>query len=567
MKKLINNVLDVVPEALSGFARCNGNLALLEGWNTIVRADLDAFRASGKVAIVTGGGAGHEPAHAGYVGQGMLTAAVSGDVFASPSSDAVLAALRAVAGPAGVLLIVKNYTGDRLNFGLAAEIAQAEGIPCALVVVDDDAALGSDEETAGRRGIAGTVFVHKVAGAAAEAGLSLDQVRDQTLAAIGDVASMGVALSSCTVPAAGKPNFELGDDEVELGLGIHGEPGVVRENIRSARATVETLVDKIIADRQFAKGEQVALLVNNLGATPPMEMSIVANDALDCLEARGLNVARCWSGTYLTSIDMAGISLSLMRVNSARLKALDAATSAPSWPRQTDLGAPSVAPVIPASKSAQQQAQLSSAPPVPALGLALSAACAVLIASEPMLTEMDQAVGDGDIGRSLSSGAEAILNAQSELEKMSAPDALHEIGMRIREAVGGTSGPLYAILAMRAAHVLSQPQTADTDQLSHAFSEGVEALMALGGAKAGDCTMVDALLPAATAMRETKGDAVARLAAAAKAAQQGAESTSEMIARRGRTSYLGARAKGRKDPGAEAVALWLKAASDAINKP
>ena len=234
MKKLINDVGSVVREALEGLVALNPQLALLEGENTVVRADLEAFRGSGKVAVVTGGGAGHEPAHAGYVGQGMLTAAVSGDVFASPSTDAVYAALKAVGTEAGVLVIVKNYTGDRLNFGLAAEMARSEGIPVELVIVDDDTALGSAKQTAGRRGIAGTVLVHKLAGAAAEAGLSLADVAAAARQAIGAVGSMGVALSPCIVPAAGKANFALGDAEMELGLGIHGEAGVKRVDLAPA---------------------------------------------------------------------------------------------------------------------------------------------------------------------------------------------------------------------------------------------------------------------------------------------------------------------------------------------
>ena len=268
MKKLINEVASVVPDALSGYVRSQPGLRLIEGRTIVLRADLEAVTGAGKVALLSGGGSGHEPAHAGFVGKGMLTAAVAGDVFASPSTDEVLDGIRAVAGPGGVLLIVKNYTGDRLNFGLAAQIARGEGIETELVVVDDDCALGSAEETAGRRGIAGTVLVHKIAGAAAEAGLPLAEVKARAEAAIAAVGSMGVALSPCTVPAAGRPNFELGPEEIELGLGIHGEAGLDRVALSSSRELTALMVEKIVADRDLAADTPVCLLVNNLGATP-----------------------------------------------------------------------------------------------------------------------------------------------------------------------------------------------------------------------------------------------------------------------------------------------------------
>ena len=559
MKKLINDVGSVVREALEGLVALHPQLALLDGELTVVRADLEAFRASGRVAILTGGGAGHEPAHAGYVGEGMLTAAVSGDVFASPSTDAVYAGLKAIATPAGVLVIVKNYTGDRLNFGLAVEMARAEGIPCELVVVDDDAALGTAEETAGRRGIAGTVLVHKVAGAAAAAGKPLAEVAEAARTAIAQVATMGVALSPCTVPAAGKPNFTLGDDEMELGLGIHGEAGVKRTTLRPAREIVATLLDTVIADRRIAPGQSVALLVNNLGATPPMEMTIVARNALANLRGRGISVARAWCGTFLSAIDMAGISLSVLAVDPDLLAALDAPTTAPAWPGQGG-ALPDAVTTLPVA--AAEAAELTGTGPATPDGFieTLTFACRAIIAAEPTLTEMDRHVGDGDIGNSLAAGARAMIDRMDAWRGKPLDGVLLDMGLVLRKAIGGTSGPLYSAFVIAAARQL-QAGPADAEAFRRGFGAGTQSIMSLGGAAPGDCTMVDALAPAAEALESATGDLAALIAVAANAARAGAEATAQMQPRRGRSSYIGDRAIGFPDPGAVAVAMWL----DAVN--
>jgi len=560
VKKLINDVLNVVPESLEGLVRLHPALAILDGYTTVVRADLAAFRASGKVAVISGGGAGHEPAHAGYVGQGMLTAAVSGDVFASPSTDAVYAALKAVGTPAGVLMIVKNYTGDRINFGLAAEMARAEGIPVETVVVDDDAALGSAEMTAGRRGIAGTVLAHKIAGAAAEAGLPLAEVAERARQAVSRLSSMGVALTPCVVPAAGSANFELGPDEIEFGLGIHGEAGVSRQAIAPVRAIVTSLVEKIVADRSLASGDRVVLLVNNLGGTPIIELNIVARDALDNLADRGIEVARAYCGTFLTAIEMAGISLSVLKSDAETLVALDADTAAPAWVangRTTAPPAKSAARIAapPASPGTVAEAGAAMSPAV--FLSAIRAACEALIAAEDALTAMDQKVGDGDIGRSLAHGAEQILKALDGFANKSPKGVLIAISGIVRRSVGGTSGPLYAALALGAANALAD-DFSSAEQLSEAFESGVRSVSALGGAQEGDRTMIDALAPAVHAIRAANNPH-AGLLAAAEAARRGAAATAQMAPRRGRSSYLGARVLGHVDPGAEAVAIWLTA--------
>ncbi|WP_323015657.1 dihydroxyacetone kinase subunit DhaK, partial [Devosia sp.] len=331
MKKLLNDPQHLVRELLEGTVDLSPGLALLEGENVVLRSDLPAS-ASRKVAVLSGGGSGHEPAHAGYVGAGMLTAAIAGDVFTSPSTDAVLAAILAASGPAGALLIIKNYTGDRLNFGLAAELARQQGIPVEVVVVADDVALRDLVPRGRRRGIAGTVLIHKLAGAAAEMGMALPEVAAIARRAADQLASMGVGLGACIVPAAGVPGFALGEDEIEFGLGIHGEKGVERTTIRSADAIAASLLDAILDDMQLPAGARVALLVNGLGGTAPMELAIMAWAALTQLRARGLVVDRAWAGNFMTAMEMPGCSLTLLPLDAERDALLDQPVGAPAWP-------------------------------------------------------------------------------------------------------------------------------------------------------------------------------------------------------------------------------------------
>ena len=332
MKKLINDANKVVEEMVAGLTLTYGGLQRLSDENVILRFDSDAVRAT-SVAVVSGGGSGHEPAHAGYVGAGMLSAAVLGDVFTSPGTDTILAAIHAVSGPAGTLLIIKNYTGDQLNFRLAAEIARAEGYKVEMAVVADDVSLPYAGKHAGRRGLAGTVLVHKVAGAAAAEGLPLVDVAELARHAAARVGTMGVALGACTIPAAGAPNFALAETEMELGLGIHGEPGVERCEIEPVDGIVERILEKILEDAPSQHGDRVVLMVNNLGGTTTMELAIVARRAIELLELRGLNVERVYMGTFLSALEMPGVSISLLReVDDRTLALLDAPTCAPAWP-------------------------------------------------------------------------------------------------------------------------------------------------------------------------------------------------------------------------------------------
>ena len=313
MKKFINRPEDVVEEMLQGLAVLHPGCVRLPGHKVLIRADarrLAERRSRSSPAEAAGMS---RPTQATSV-QGMLSAAVAGEVFTSPSSDTVFAAIQAVAGKPGALLVVKNYTGDRLNFGLAAEMARAEGIPVEMIIVDDDVALKGTEPATGARGLAGTVFIHKLVGAAAAEGRSLAELAAIGKAAVESLATMGVSFSAGTSPAVGRPSFELGEQEMELGLGIHGEPGVKRMQLQAADELTETLLSEILQHGKFAAQKRVAVMINNLGATTEMELAIVSRHAVSFLESKGFTVERIYAGTFLSSLDMAGISISVLGV-------------------------------------------------------------------------------------------------------------------------------------------------------------------------------------------------------------------------------------------------------------
>lgn len=476
----------------------------------------------------------------------------------------ILAAIRASAGPNGALLVVKNYTGDRLNFGLAAELARAEGIPVETVIVADDVSLRGRVERGQRRGIAGTVLIHKLAGAAAARGLPLARVAAIAREAAADLGTMGVALDGCTIPGADKSGFSLGDHEIELGLGIHGEKGVERTAPLPADALVDTLLSSIVADLVLDRGERVALFVNGLGATPDMELAIVLRAAFDNLSRRGIAVVRAWAGTFLSALNMPGCSISLLRLNDERAALLDAPTQARAWP-----GGGAVNTQVGVAAAAAPDEPL---PPLDATGRAwaarlqpaLQAVAQALIDNEATLTELDTAAGDGDLGASMQRAAQAIL-ALPEAAYGTPAGALAALGAALRRAIAGSSGPFYATALLRASRRLAA--ATDTAEPSArdwaaALRAAADAISELGGARAGDRTMLDALVPAADAFDralDNDRDHASAWAAAVEAAEHGAQQTAGMTPRAGRASYLGERAIGAPDGGAVAVAYWLRA--------
>lgn len=548
MKRFINRPDTVVTEAIDGLvALAGGELLRLDGYphvKVVTRAQLDPA----KVALVSGGGSGHEPAHAGFVGAGMLSAAVCGEIFASPSVEAVHAAIAASCGEAGCLLIVKNYTGDRLNFGLAAERARDRGLRVETVLVADDVAIPGAPQP---RGVAGTLFVHKIAGHFAERGLGLDEIAALARSAAGEIRSLGVSLDSCTIP--GQPSSErLADDEGELGLGIHGEPGVETIALQSVRAIVELMAERL--DEALADEDRpCAALINNLGAVPSIEMSVIAHELLRSRLGPRVELV-VGPAPLMTALDMNGFSLSLLPLDDRRREALLSPCAPPAWPAPTRPAAVEPRPLPSALAKPQGQA----APPSSHAQRerALAALLDALIAARAELDALDAKVGDGDTGSTVAKGAAALRERFAELPFADAPALLRALSDQLAISMGGSLGVLASIFCRALGRALAER----AQSWPEAFAAAVARVREVGGAAPGDRSMVDALVPAADTLLAT-GD----LEQAAGAARVGAESTAAMTrAKAGRAAYLSADSlRGVTDPGAVAVALAFEALRDA----
>ncbi|AZO26308.1 MULTISPECIES: dihydroxyacetone kinase subunit DhaK [Mesorhizobium] len=532
MKHFFNRKDSIVTEALDGFLATagSGTLARLDGYpevKVVLRADWDKM----KVAVVSGGGAGHEPSHAGFVGAGMLTAAVSGEIFASPSVEAVLAAIRATTGPAGCLLIVKNYTGDRLNFGLAAEKARAEGFAVEMVIVGDDIAL---PDIAQPRGVAGTLFVHKIAGHLSETGHDLASVAASARAAAKDIVSLGISLSSCSLPGQTHED-RFGADDGELGLGIHGEPGVERIAMQSAGKLVTIMAERLAA--RLDAGSRYALLINNLGSVPPLEMSLIANAVLSSPLAKSVTMTM-GPGHLMTALNMNGFSLSLIKLDTEREAALLAPVDPHAWLPAKPVRAPVVVVMAkPGSRNIKAASRNADAERL------ITAVCEKLISLEEALNGLDAKTGDGDTGSTVATGARGVLDRIDTLPLADKAATLAAIGDTLGTSMGGSSGVLLSIFFTAAAQALGGGAP-----LGKALIAGLDRMVFYGGAKIGDRTMVDALEPALKAL-DTGG-----LEAATGAARHGAEATAAMRkAKAGRSAYIG-RQLDIADPGAFAVA-------------
>ncbi|NDK31267.1 dihydroxyacetone kinase family protein [Nesterenkonia haasae] len=563
MKKIINAPVDVVDQYISGLTKGSDRLQRLAEKPIVVRAQ-EHQKPQSKVALISGGGSGHEPAHAGYVGPGMLDAAVLGPVFTSPSVDDVLTAIRAIGTEAGTLLIVKNYTGDRLNFGLAAELAKTEGHTVEMVIVADDAALG-DGSRAGRRGIAGTVLVHKIAGAAAERGDTPAQLRSLVDDFTSGLATVGVGLEACTIPGATESGFKLGPEEFEWGLGIHGEAGHSRGTMLTAARIAEKAVAELVEDRGFSAGEHVAVMVNGLGGTPEIELGVLLNDVLTELDRHRLSATYVWAGNFMTSLDMAGASVTVARVAEHFRPLLEDPVNVPAFPVHSfPLVQEPTRPAPPAESVARSDR--TGDEDLSGLHHLVTAVCEALIDAEPVLSEMDRRVGDGDLGLNLRRGAEHVLQHGHELLRESnSADYMKCLSLLVRRSVGGTSGPLYSLGILGLASV--EAHGASTTGWAQAAAEGLANIKRLGGAEVGDCTMVDALQPAVEALYNNRSDTPigTQLSTAAHAARKGVDDTAELQAALGRGSYLGARSTGHRDPGAEAVAVIFAALAETVN--
>jgi len=532
MAQFLNTKETLVTDAIDGLlASSGGRLTRLDGYphiKVVYRSDWD----KSKVALVSGGGSGHEPAHAGFVGAGMLTAAVCGEVFASPSVEAVLAGILAVTGEAGCLLIVKNYTGDRLNFGLAAERARALGRKVEMVVVDDDIALPDLPQP---RGVAGTLFVHKISGALAESGADLDTVAKAASSTIEKVVSIGMSLDTCTVPGSPKED-RIAPGKAELGLGIHGEPGVQQVEFSNAVSAMSTVVEKL--RQRLGAGECVAL-VNNLGSTTPLEMAVLTH----ALSETGIAHHIIGPAPMMTSLDMHGFSVSILPVDQADLSALEAPVDLAAWP-----GVNSIDPI----KVAPLPDGLTPIDPIPSNNPTtretISRLSELLINAEKDLNELDAKSGDGDTGSTLATAARAL---QGSLDRMPLADLTQlfpALGNELSQTMGGSSGVILAIFFNAAGDACANGAT-----VAKSLEEGLKRVSQVGGAKVGDRTMIDALAPALAALPSG-------LTHAANAAREGADNTAKIRrAKAGRAAYVPEEnLVGHNDPGAEAVALLFE---------
>lgn len=531
MSQFFNAKQDIVQQAIDGLvAASGGRLARLDGYpfiRVVIRADWD----KSKVAVISGGGSGHEPAHAGFVGEGMLTAAVCGDVFASPSVDAVLAAILASTGSAGCVLIVKNYTGDRLNFGLAAERARAFGLKINMVIVEDDIALSGHAKA---RGVAGTLFVHKLAGEVSEAGGTLDDVTQAALRAQANVISIGMSLDTCRVPGSPKED-RIPPGEIEVGLGIHGEPGAARIPFGGARPSMNEAVAALMPKMT---GGNYAALLNNLGGTSALEMLVLTEALLNSEIGRQISHI-VGPASMMTALDMHGYSVSLFPLTVEDEILLAEPTPLKAWPGLKPIVEPVVLP-MPRGVSGQKY-EPSYDSKVAAI---VERCCASLIEAEADLNALDAKVGDGDTGTTLATAARALAAGIDALPLADNARLLAAISSQLSQTMGGSSGVLLAILFAAAGDAADKGH-----DIVYALRAGLDRMKEIGGAKPGDRTMIDALHPALTRLDEGLG-------AAASAARGGASATATMAkAQAGRASYVGsAQLDGVTDPGAEAVA-------------
>ena len=532
MAQFINDKEKTVIQAIDGLIQVSGGaLVRLDGYphiRVVLRADWDKSR----VALVSGGGSGHEPAHAGFVGTGMLTAAVCGDVFASPSVDAVLAGILAVTGPAGCLLIVKNYTGDRLNFGLAAERARAFGLKVSMVIVDDDIALPDLPQA---RGVAGTLFVHKIAGAMAESGASLDEITAAAERVIRGTRSIGMSLDTCTVPGSPKEH-RIGAGKAEIGLGIHGEAGVQQIDYHNAEQAIAAVTARLAPVMQDGPH---AVLLNNLGGSSELEMAILANDLVRSPIGKNLKLI-VGPATMMTSLDMRGFSVSVYPISAEDETWLNAPCGPSAWP-----GCRVIQPVrtveLPDGLRPIQPIASQHAP----TAAFLTRCCQILIDAEADLNALDAKSGDGDTGSTLAGAARALISALDRLPLADHTQLFRAIGQELAQTMGGSSGVLLAIFFTAAGDAASSGLS-----MVASLKAGLERMQRIGGAQLGDRTMVDALLPALDAL-EAHG-----VPEAAAAARRGAAYTATITrAKAGRASYINAeQLQGHVDPGAEAVA-------------
>lgn len=572
MKKIINKPETVVIEMCNGIAMAHPEVEFVQKYKIIRKKEIN----KNKVSLISGGGSGHEPAHAGFVGKGMLDAAVCGDVFASPSQIQVYKALCETASDKGTLMIIKNYSGDMMNFKNGAALAEEDGIKVDYVKVEDDIAVQDSLYTVGRRGVAGTVLVHKTAGAAAEKGYSLEEVKAAAQNAADNVRSIGFAYTSCTVPAAGKPTFDISDEDMEYGVGIHGEPGIKREKVISADEVAKRMVDSLAAELELGDGSEATVLINGFGATPLMELYLLNNAVARELSERNITVYRTFVGNFMTSIDMAGASVSLLRMNDQLKELIDAESDAAAFKVS---GSVPVVPYVNMKNTSEENKEIDFKMDTDEAKAVVSndvitldnmvyivdKMSDVIIRNEVPFCELDSHAGDGDFGMSVAKGFKQLKREWSEIAKADTDTIgqfLMDAGMVIMEYCGGASGPIWGSAFRAAGKSTAGKKEITRVEFAQMLQDAVTGIQKTGersfgrGAVVGDKTLIDALVPCADTWSANTDKGIAEIfKLAAEAAVAGADATAEHVAHMGRAGTVGERSIGYPDAGAYALGV------------
>lgn len=582
MKKIMNRSETMVPEMCAGIALAYPELEFVKRYKIIKKREQNAD----KVSLISGGGSGHEPAHAGFVGKGMLDAAVCGDIFASPSQIQIYQAIKETAGNAGTLMIIKNYSGDMMNFKNAARLAEEDGISVEYVKVDDDIAVQDSLYTVGRRGVAGTVLVHKVAGAAAEKGYSLKQVKAYAENAVLNTRSIGFAFTSCTVPAKGTPTFSIAENEIEYGVGIHGEPGVSREAMMTADELSKRMTDSLVKELGLSENDEVTVLVNGSGGTPLQELYLFLNSTAKILDEYKIKIYRSFAGNYMTSIDMSGASLTFMKMNSELKSLLDAESDAPAFKVNGPVLPRNYEPFIPAyhtqSENTDQKNHTKGNAKVRQEILTVDNMIFIvdtmsecIIKNEVPFCELDAYAGDGDFGMSVSKGFRQLRREWNDILEEKVCDIgefLDACSLIIMECCGGASGPIWGSAFRAAGKAAKGKQKLTAEEFAVLLQEAVTGIQKTGeysfgrGAVVGDKTLIDALVPCADVWTENAGNKTLKelFQLSAGAAVNGAKMTEKIVARMGRAGTVGKRSIGYPDAGAFALGVIFSKIADAL---
>ncbi|WP_283750927.1 dihydroxyacetone kinase subunit DhaK [Bacillus cereus] len=573
MKKIINKPETLVMEMCNGMVMAHPELELLKKYKVIKKKEMN----ENKVTLISGGGSGHEPAHAGLVGKGMLDAAVCGDVFASPSQIQVYQAIKETASKKGTLLIIKNYSGDIMNFKNGAHLATEDGIEVDYVKVDDDIAVEDSLYTVGRRGVAGVIFVHKIAGAAAEAGMDLGAVKAVAEKAAANVRTIGLALTSCTVPASGSPTFTLAEDEMEYGVGIHGEPGIKREKTLSADELANRMTNDLVKDLGVKDGEEIALLVNGFGGTPLQELYLFNNAVTRELAARNIKINRVFVGNYMTSIDMAGMSLTVMKLDDELKTLLSKECNTPAFKVDGPVESVEYVNVLEDVEEKEVSFEIETAEEHAVMKdnvitlnnmvYLVDKMSDIIIKNEVPFCELDTHAGDGDFGMSVAKGFKQLKREWSSIlgqENVTIGSFLDGCSMIIMEHCGGASGPIWGGAFRAASKAAGERRELTVGEFAEMLQAALQGIQSIGersfgrGAVVGDKTLVDALAPCVDSWIDSASngtDVKTAFEKGAEAAVKGAEYTKEIVARMGRAGTVGERSLGYPDAGAHALGV------------